>query len=572
MKKYIVCILAIVGLLLMLAPASPAAVTLTDIEGHWAETDINQLAAQGLLTGYQDGTFRPNAAMTKAEYIAVLVKALDFPVNDTSSLYFTDIKGHWANPSINAAVQKGLLVPSEYASGLKPDIPVKRSEVAALTVRALGRDPEAGTPNFKDKADVQRSTYRGFITAAYNLGLIKGDSQNMFRPFEGFTRAEACVILNRFLAISGSLPATTSPAQPPTGSASTKMTRVIYNGQVYNPEYVRLYVNNIYGEYYLSDADFIDSFAVKVGDSDFDLRTDIITIALGTDYFRINKVDWEEGQPVVSSLEESEEVVIRKPSKSSIRAIYVDDAQLNLDKIDNLFFVVNGEKLEVSEVTIDAAGNFVKGGQTYAPGDTVLIADQVNYAIERITVQDNKFTFYCTRSEILYWVQINDTLRDATNVQIIRGGERFDITSVTVIRKNIIRLRGKEYTVSSGDIKCLIDNRLYSVEEINYDSDLDCNVLKVTEAEGSLEANQPEMYSFYFNNALYHSGQTNVEILADGKWTALNRIFITDPTRFNYGTVTQPLIGASLRIQSYNFKIDNVLWEGKNNTIKFYLQ
>jgi hypothetical protein len=51
--------------------------TLTDIKGHWAEPFIQALFDKGLISGFKDGTFKPDAKMSRAEYAALLVKAFN---------------------------------------------------------------------------------------------------------------------------------------------------------------------------------------------------------------------------------------------------------------------------------------------------------------------------------------------------------------------------------------------------------------------------------------------------------------------------------------------------------------
>ena len=73
-----------------------AAVTVSDIQNHWAAKPIQSLADREVINGYPDGTFKPDQAVTRAELAKMLGKALNYqPVNGSK---FPDTDGHWANP------------------------------------------------------------------------------------------------------------------------------------------------------------------------------------------------------------------------------------------------------------------------------------------------------------------------------------------------------------------------------------------------------------------------------------------------------------------------------------------
>ena len=77
----------------------------TDIAGHWAETSIHEAMELGLTTGYEDGTFRPQGSVTRAEFVTMLVRALMLPVETDVELAFADYDNipEWARPYVAAA-------------------------------------------------------------------------------------------------------------------------------------------------------------------------------------------------------------------------------------------------------------------------------------------------------------------------------------------------------------------------------------------------------------------------------------------------------------------------------------
>ena len=108
----------------------------------WFNNAISTLAGANFLRGYPDGYFRPNQAMTRAEFAALLVRIVNGGNNGAAgNTSFTDVAGHWAENYIYAAYALG------WANGFgdgtfRPDRQITRAEVAALVNRALNRLPE----------------------------------------------------------------------------------------------------------------------------------------------------------------------------------------------------------------------------------------------------------------------------------------------------------------------------------------------------------------------------------------------------------------------------------------------
>ena len=108
----------------------------------WFNNAISTLAGEDFLLGYPDGYFRPNQAMTRAEFSALLVRVVNGENNGAAGATpFTDIAGHWAEDYIYAAYALGWV--QGFGDGtFRPDRQITRAEVAALVNRALNRLPE----------------------------------------------------------------------------------------------------------------------------------------------------------------------------------------------------------------------------------------------------------------------------------------------------------------------------------------------------------------------------------------------------------------------------------------------
>ncbi|WP_128658059.1 S-layer homology domain-containing protein [Paenibacillus sp. 598K] len=176
---------------------------LTDIAGHWAAEPIREAARQGIVTGYTDGTFRPDAQVTRTEYAAMLARALRLPA-DEAALRFADADQipAWAQEAVAAAASSGLLRGNADHT-FAPDRPISRAEMAVIVARAAGISADSvetavATPYADDAAIAPWA--RGAISAVAAAGLMSGRGEQRFAPHDQATRAEAVVVLLRLLA------------------------------------------------------------------------------------------------------------------------------------------------------------------------------------------------------------------------------------------------------------------------------------------------------------------------------------------------------------------------------------
>lgn len=175
-------------------PTTPG-VDLKDIGNHWAAAAIEQAISRGIVNGYQDGNFRPNALATRAEFIVMLARAFELPASN-KALTFKDAAGipAWAQTFIAQAVEQGII--SGYTDDtFRSSGKVSRVEMTVMLVRALGL-PVQPNPvlGFAD-ADKVPTWAVPYIAAAYDAGLVKGGGQNRFNPLAEATRAEVVTLL-----------------------------------------------------------------------------------------------------------------------------------------------------------------------------------------------------------------------------------------------------------------------------------------------------------------------------------------------------------------------------------------
>ncbi|QHW31782.1 PQQ-binding-like beta-propeller repeat protein [Paenibacillus rhizovicinus] len=178
-------------------PATP----FTDIAGNWASADIAKAYESGITKGYTDGTFKPNASITRSEFTVMLMKGLKVS-GDNTPLTFKDAGKieAWAAPSVAAAVKLGII--SGYSDGtFKPQANITHAEMIAMVVKASGLPTTAdAATSYADDALVP-AWAREAIAVAGKYSLLGGLQDNRFQPSAKATRAEAAAAIVRMLAI-----------------------------------------------------------------------------------------------------------------------------------------------------------------------------------------------------------------------------------------------------------------------------------------------------------------------------------------------------------------------------------
>lgn len=174
---------------------------LTDIGSHPAKQAILTAVDLGFVTGYPDGTFKPENNITRAEFSTMLMKALNAKEQGTD-LTFKDNNtiGAWAVPAIQQAVKLGII--SGYQDGtFRPNANITHAEMIAMVMRASGLplDNMAQT-TFPDNQQIP-SWARPAAAAAQNSGITLGFKNGLFAPQVLSTRAEAATVIVNMLAI-----------------------------------------------------------------------------------------------------------------------------------------------------------------------------------------------------------------------------------------------------------------------------------------------------------------------------------------------------------------------------------
>lgn len=198
----------------LISPAPAAAQTrFSDIpSGYWAEQFIGDLAARDVIAGFPDGSFQPNAPVTRAQYAAMVRKAFN-QADIRRPVAFVDVAGnYWATPAINDAYSMGFL--SGYPGNVfRPDQNIPRAQVLVSLANGLGysANSSSGLRFYNDAAAIPDYA-TGSIAAATEEGIVVNyPSVNRLRPNETATRADVAAFIYQALASQGQVTAVSSP-------------------------------------------------------------------------------------------------------------------------------------------------------------------------------------------------------------------------------------------------------------------------------------------------------------------------------------------------------------------------
>lgn len=172
----------------------------SDIQNHWAKPFIQGLLDQGLISGFTDGTFKPDDKMTRAQYAALLVKAFN-PSAKRDGINFTDVADDfWAKDVIQQAYR------GEFLSGFpdnsfKPNDNVQRAQVIVSLVNGLGlsASDETVLSTYSDRAAIPDYAKDEVNTATKKEIVVSYPDTKQLDPTKDATRAEVAAMVYQAL-------------------------------------------------------------------------------------------------------------------------------------------------------------------------------------------------------------------------------------------------------------------------------------------------------------------------------------------------------------------------------------
>lgn len=173
-------------------------VNFTDITNHWAKNSIETLANKGIINGYRDGTFKPDAPLTRAEFATMLIKAFPQLLDIRDSIQFKDVPANfWAYSVIQKTYRTGFMSGYENQS-FQPQQNIPRVQALVSLVKGLNYEPSQSisktlTQSLTDGKEVPNYA-RNAIAAAIEFGLVVNYPEvKLLNPNQPATRAEVAV-------------------------------------------------------------------------------------------------------------------------------------------------------------------------------------------------------------------------------------------------------------------------------------------------------------------------------------------------------------------------------------------
>ncbi|MBF8982394.1 S-layer homology domain-containing protein [Lutibacter sp. B2] len=180
-----------------------AAVNLSDISNHWGRENIEYLIQRGAISGYPDGTFKPNKTISRAEFVAIALKSAK------NGQIASQVQGsHWATNIFLDALDNDVLMIGEMPE-TSWDQPISRYEMTMVMIRLTenvinedAKDTSGVARIMADYSEVSKQQeYKYYVEQAFMKGLISGrDTMGTFDGKAGATRAEASTVVAKMLA------------------------------------------------------------------------------------------------------------------------------------------------------------------------------------------------------------------------------------------------------------------------------------------------------------------------------------------------------------------------------------
>lgn len=261
-----ILIVAVVACLVLSMSGLAYAAALTDIDGHWAKPQIEKMVTSGAVTGYPDGSFKPEAKVSRAEFTTMVNRAFE-KVDQNAKIDFSDVKeSDWYYVQVASGKAAGYI--AGYTDDtFKPDNAITREEAAVILAKLLKLDVSK-----TDAADVYTDVQniapwaKASVAAVSTSKVMNGYPERSFNPQNLITRAEAAVAIYSALELS-------KPNVVSNDSSSSNG-----GGAIVNP------ITNIVA----NKAQFLGSTYLYNVTGDVDSTVYAVEIVIGSDTFRGN--------------------------------------------------------------------------------------------------------------------------------------------------------------------------------------------------------------------------------------------------------------------------------------------
>ncbi|WP_233162471.1 MULTISPECIES: chitobiase/beta-hexosaminidase C-terminal domain-containing protein [unclassified Cohnella] len=179
----------------------------SDAANHWAREAVNDMGSRMVVNGFEDGTFKPNEDMTRAEFAAIVVRGLGLKLVKGSAS-FSDVRANdWYNDAIHTALTYGLI--DGFKDGtFQPQDKITREQAMTIIAKAMeisglkdkldGRDAVEIAERFQD-FDTVAGWAKSGVGETIAAGIVTGRKNDTLDPKSHVTRAEVMVMIRKLL-------------------------------------------------------------------------------------------------------------------------------------------------------------------------------------------------------------------------------------------------------------------------------------------------------------------------------------------------------------------------------------
>ncbi len=197
-----------------------------DLVGHWSAPFVEALAERNLIKGFLDGTFQPDTQVTRAQFAALVAAAFPTMPAIRPSVRFQDVAaGFWAANAIQQAQTQGFI--SGFPDGtFRPDAPLTRVQaiVALVSGLALGSGRSESLLVYGDRAQIPSYAIEPVAAATERQMIVSYPDPARLRPLVPITRAETSALVHQALVAANKIPRIQSPFIGPANVASPNFT------------------------------------------------------------------------------------------------------------------------------------------------------------------------------------------------------------------------------------------------------------------------------------------------------------------------------------------------------------
>lgn len=344
---------AVLGITSTAAFASP----FHDTQGHWAENAIDRWSSYGVVSGHGNGSFAPNASMSRAEMAQTYVNLLQLTEKADIS-QFTDVAPDaWYADAIAKCVAAGILSGTS-DSTISPMSPVDREQMFVSFGRAMGLKPVENTDSsLSDLGDVS-DWAEGMVNALLEEGYVNGLEDNTLRPQADINRASAMSLMDKTVAGYGNESGSVLEMNGQKGLVLVVTDDITVTGQVGD---LVIAPGAADGTVTLKDATVTGTVTVSASESQLKItgETKVDNVVVNPEA-QGAEVSVDKDAAVGSLTSQADQVVVSGQGKVDSAVVSGNNTQINTD----------GTKLEVTEGTTGTTqnGSNVEGGTTVDTG------------------------------------------------------------------------------------------------------------------------------------------------------------------------------------------------------------